>query len=195
MSAPGWAWSPAQLARPPPAGRHRRVGAAAAWPRAPAQWQFWRLLAHRRRHRPPPAAVAATASPGASPRRPDEESLVWETWFVMLAFLLPSVMAAVVAFAQHVSGVGQLTRFPVVVAGHPFENMSSGSSPMSRSPPWSHWPCSSWRAPASRPRGSSRPTRWKADVWPALGLIGASFGTEFALLIPLAPLFAHVRPS
>jgi len=138
--------------------------------------------------------VAATASPGGiATQGPTRKSLVWETWFVMLAFLLPSVMAAVVAFAQHVSGEGQLTRFPVVVAGHPFENMVFGIlayvpvaavvplalfllARTGQSPSW---------------LGLGRP-RWKADVWPALGLIGASFGTEFALLIPLAPLFAHV---
>ena len=53
------------------------------------------------------------------------KSLVWETRFVMVAFLLLGVTAAVVLLAQHVSGVGNITRFPVLVHGHPFTNMFS----------------------------------------------------------------------
>ena len=44
----------------------------------------------------------------------------------MIAFLVPSVTAAVVEFAQHVSGVGTVTRFPVLINGHPLENMIIG---------------------------------------------------------------------
>ena len=40
---------------------------------------------------------------------------MWETRFVMVAFLLPAVMTAVLLFAEHVAGVGSITRFPTYV--------------------------------------------------------------------------------
>ena len=54
------------------------------------------------------------------------KSLVWETRFVMVAFLLPAVMAAVILFAQHTAGVAEVTRFPVIVKGHPVSNLVLG---------------------------------------------------------------------
>ena len=53
------------------------------------------------------------------------KDLVWETRFVMVAFLLPAVMGAVLLFVQHVAGVGNITRFPVYIK-NPVGNLFVG---------------------------------------------------------------------
>ena len=57
---------------------------------------------------------------------PARRDLVWETRFVTLAFLFPAVASAVILLVQHVSGVGNITRFPTIVAGRPVTNLVVG---------------------------------------------------------------------
>lgn len=52
-------------------------------------------------------------------------SLVVETWVVMIAFLAPAVISAVVTFAQSAHGSTESTRFPVLVH-NPVENLVLG---------------------------------------------------------------------
>jgi membrane protease YdiL (CAAX protease family) len=117
---------------------------------------------------------------------------VWETRFVMLAFLLPGVAGAVVALAQHVNGVGSVTRFPVLLRHNPVGNLIIGIFaylPVAVMVPLAlHLLTRTGQTPRSL--GLVRPSV-RYDLWPALGLIGASFGSEFALALLVTPLLAH----
>ena len=118
--------------------------------------------------------------------------LVWETRFVMLAFLLPGVMAAAVALAQHVNGVGTVSRFPVILQDNPLANLIVGIFaylPVAATVPLAlHLLTRTGQTP--RLLGLVRPSL-RYDVWPALGLMGASFGSEIVLGLIAAPFLAH----
>jgi membrane protease YdiL (CAAX protease family) len=118
--------------------------------------------------------------------------LVWETRFVMLAFLLPGIAGAVVALAQHVNGVGTVTRFPVLLSHNPVGNLVIGIFaylPVAVMVPLAlHLLTRTGQTP--RMLGLVRPTL-RYDLWPAVGLVGASFGSEFVLALCLTPLLAH----
>ena len=122
-------------------------------------------------------------------------TLVWETRFVMLAFLLPAVMGAVVALAQHINGVGPVTRFPVLLEGNPVGNLIVGILaylPVAATVPLAlHLLGRTGQPP--RTLGLVRPS-FRLDVWPALGLMGASFGSEIVLILVLTPLLTS-HPS
>jgi membrane protease YdiL (CAAX protease family) len=123
---------------------------------------------------------------------PARRNLVWETRFVMVAFLLPVVSSAVILFVQHVSGVGNITRFPVIVAGHPVTNLVVGIldylSVAAVVPLALLLLVRTGQTPTVL--GLGRP-RWALDIWPGLGLAAASFGAEIPLTLALAPLVAH----
>jgi membrane protease YdiL (CAAX protease family) len=126
---------------------------------------------------------------------PTRASLVWETRFVMVAFLVPGILAAIVLFAQHISGVGGVTRFPVVIKGHPVENLVFGM-------------LSYLAVAAVVPLGlfllnrtGQSPARlglglpsFKRDILPGLGLAGAAYGAEIVLIVPLVPVL-RLYPS
>jgi membrane protease YdiL (CAAX protease family) len=123
---------------------------------------------------------------------PARRRLVWETRFVMVAFLLPAVMAAVVLFAQHVAGVASVTRFPNIVSGQPVTNLVLGILdyfPVAAMVPLALFLLSRTGQPP-HVLGFAVP-RFFADILPGLGLAAASWATEFAILIPLAPLLVH----
>jgi membrane protease YdiL (CAAX protease family) len=134
---------------------------------------------------PPPTAIVQL-------QPTTRKVLVWETRFVMLAFLLPSVMAAVVALAQHVNGVGSVTRFPVILQDNPVANLIVGIFaylPVAVTVPLAlHLLTRTGQTPGMI--GLVRP-RLRYDVWPALGLMGASFGSEIVLAIAVSPLLVH----
>jgi membrane protease YdiL (CAAX protease family) len=123
---------------------------------------------------------------------PTRRYLVWETRFVMVAFLVPGIVGAIVLLAQHVSGVGSVTRFPVYITRHPLTNLIVGMLaylPTACVVPLALLLLHRTGDTATR-LGLVRP-QFRRDVLPALGLVGASFGAEFVVLIPLAPLVAH----
>jgi hypothetical protein len=144
---------------------------------------------------PPPVQAMPSLVPVAPLLRIDEPTrrdLVWETRFVMIAFLASGIAGAVVLLAEHVSGVGSVTRFPVYISGHPVTNLIVGM--LAYVPVASVVPL----ALLLLSRTGDTPARlglgWpklKMDIIPAFGLIGASFGSELVILIPLAPLLAH----
>jgi membrane protease YdiL (CAAX protease family) len=167
----------------------------------------------------PPAAVPASPPPPFSPFSPSYPSypsygptappgfppiavvrmepttrkvLVWETRFVMVAFLLPAVMGAVVVLAQHVNGVGSVTRFPVVLQHNPVGNLIIGILaylPVAAVVPLAlHLLGRTGQSP--RQLGLVRP-RFRLDLWPSVGLMGAAFGSEIVLLFALSPLLVH----
>jgi membrane protease YdiL (CAAX protease family) len=118
--------------------------------------------------------------------------LVWETRFVMLAFLFPAVMSAVVALAQHVNGVGTLTRFPVLLQHNQVGNLVIGIFaylPVAAVVPLALHLLTRTGQPPQR-IGLVRPTI-RRDLWPALGLGAAAFGGEIVLAIILTPLLSH----
>lgn len=188
-SDPSWLWRPPPNWPPPPPGWRPPPGwvPPATWPPAPAGWSFWA--------EPPSAGGPAPVRPPTpvvvadGPMRRD---LVWETRFVMVAFLLPAVMGAVVLFVQHVSGVGGVTRFPVIVPGHPVTNLVVGIldylSVAVVVPLALLLLTRTGQPPAAL--GLGRPLV-RLDVWPGLGLAAASFGAEIPVALVLSPLLAH----
>jgi len=179
-SPPNWplpppGWSPPPGWRPPP-----------EWPPPPDGWSFWKAphindwLLER------PAAPVVIAD------GPARQNLVWETRFVMVAFLLPAVSSAIVLFVQHVSGVGNITRFPVLVAGHPVTNLIVGIldylSVASVVPLALLLLIRTGQTPSILGLGIPR---WGQDVWPGLGLAAASFGAEIPVALVLSPVLVH----
>jgi hypothetical protein len=156
---------------------------------------------------PPPAwASSSTGAGGTSERiqsrglgksrveisQPTRRSLVWETRFVMIAFLVPGITAAFVLLAEHVSGVGSVTRFPVYVRYHALTNMFVGMLaylPTACVVPLALFLLSRTGDTPSR-LGLTKPNL-KGDIIPAVGLGAASFGSEFLLLIPILPIVAN----
>jgi membrane protease YdiL (CAAX protease family) len=120
---------------------------------------------------------------------PTRRSLRWETVFVMLAFLVPGVAGAIVIFAQHISGVGTVTRFQVLIEGHPLENMIIGMIA------YLAVACIVPLALLLLIRTGQSPKvlglGWpglRSDIGPAIGIIAASWGSEIVLLLVLSPL-------
>ncbi len=138
---------------------------------------------------PPPQYMLRPQVTRVTLEEPTRRALQWETCFVMVAFLLPVVASAIVVFAQHVTGVGAVTRFPVVVQGHPLENMLIGMLaylPVACTVPLA---LLLLRRTGQGPKvlGLELPGL-RSDIVPAIGIGLASFGTEIAVLIPLAPI-------
>jgi membrane protease YdiL (CAAX protease family) len=144
---------------------------------------------------PDPRLLWGPAPAAAVRLEPTRRTLVWETRFVMFAFLLPAVMGAVVALAQHVNGVGPVTRFPVLLGDNPVGNLIIGILaylPVAATVPLAlHLLGRTGQPP--RTLGLRRPS-FRLDVWPAIGLIGASFGSEIVLILVLTPILTS-HPS
>jgi membrane protease YdiL (CAAX protease family) len=126
---------------------------------------------------------------------PTRRSLVWETRFVMLAFLFPGVVSAVVIFVRNVLNVGAPSPFTTLVPGNPLLNFALGIPSylgiavvvpialllLSRT------------GVSAKSIGLAIPGWW-SDIWPGVGLVLASYGTELLLAIPFAPLLnSHPR--
>ena len=139
-------------------------------------------------------AAQTTASPAQpAPVRvaePSRRGLVLETWFVQLAFLVPSVLAAVDLFAAHTGGAA-ITRFPGIVS-NPAANLILGVLTylqvaavvpialllLSRT----------GQDPAAL--GLGRPM-WRRDVWPGLGIAASGYGVTLLATIVLIILFGR----
>lgn len=165
---PGWPEPPPGWA--PPAG----WAPSPDWPAPPAGWQFWK---------PAHASQAPEPSQPPSSRR----DLVLETWFVQLAFLVPGVVAAMDTLVAH-SGGAAITRFPSYTA-NPVANLALGIisylSVAATVPIALLLLSRSGQRPATL--GLGRP-RWRADVWPGLGLALACYGATVAATLVLASL-------
>ena len=110
--------------------------------------------------------------------------MVLETWFVELAFLVPSVLVAVDALAAQTGGA-IITRFPDIVS-NPAANLILGVLTylavgavvpialllLSRT----------GQNPAAL--GLGRPT-WRDDVWPGLGIAASGFGVTLLAIVVL----------
>ena len=181
-SPPGWpspppGWTPPQGWQPEP-----------DWPPAPTDWAFWVPAGVD------PLADAAGGRHAADPspldriEGPARGALVMETWFVQIAFLLPGVVAAVALLASQLAGAS-ISRFPVIVHGHPLENLFLGL--LTYLPVASMVPLAllllarTGQGPAVL--GLGRP-RWRTDWLPGAGLALGGFACVFGFAIVLAPV-------
>jgi membrane protease YdiL (CAAX protease family) len=145
---------------------------------------------------PQPAAAAPPAGPagGTGPAGLTRRGLVWETVFVQLAFLLPSVVSAVVTLAAHLSGAGDMSFFPTVVRGHPVENLIlSGASYLGVGAVVPLALLLLARTGSTRAALGLADRRWRDDLLPAVGIAAAGYGTAFATSAVLAPLLSGQR--
>lgn len=116
---------------------------------------------------------------------------MWETRFVMLAFLLPGIASAVVVFTEAVAGGGSHDRFAHLVP-NPVTNLILGIiayAPVAAVVPLALF----LLARSGQPPGSlglGRPS-FKLDVLPGVGLAAASYGAEFIVLLVLSPILLH----
>jgi len=188
MANDDWLWrSPPNWPLPPPGWKPPHGWRPPIeWPPAPEGWSFWRAPEL------PDFELAQPAVPVVIAAGPTRQSLLWETRFVMIAFLFPAISAAVILLVQHVSGVGNITRFPVIVAGHPVTNLIVGIFQylaVAAVVPLALLLLTRTGQPPSI-LGLGVPTI-RQDIWPGLGLAAASFGAEIPIALALAPLLAH----
>ncbi len=111
---------------------------------------------------------------------------------MMLAFLLPAVMAAVILFAQHEEGVASVARFPTIVQAQPVVNLILGIFaylPVAAVVPLALFLLARTGQPPSV-MGLGVPS-FLGDVLPGLGIAAAAFGSELIILVPLSPLLIH----
>lgn len=116
--------------------------------------------------------------------------MVLETWFVLLAFLVPGVLAAVDTLTAR-SGGAAITRFPNYTA-NPVANLILGILTyltVAVTVPIALLLLSrTGQRPATL--GLGRPS-WRADVWPGLGLAAAAFGVSLVTSLFLAGLIGR----
>ena len=134
MSVPGLVWRPPPGWPQPPPGWVPPAGwtPPPEWPAPPPDWEYWAPAAGPQTAGPPATGPPATGpqpatQPPAPPVRVAEQSrrgLVLETWCVQIAFLVPSVLAAVDLLAAHTGGAA-ITRFPTIVS-NPVANLVLG---------------------------------------------------------------------
>jgi membrane protease YdiL (CAAX protease family) len=136
---------------------------------------------------PPPPPPPAARRPPVRVAELSRRGLILETWFVQLAFLVPSVLAAVDLFAAHTGGAA-ITRFPTIVA-NPVANLILGVITyleVAAVVPLALLLLSRTGQPPAA-LGLTRPT-WHKDVWPGLGLAASGFGVAYAATIVLTAL-------
>ncbi len=136
---------------------------------------------------PPPPVVVE--HPTGERRR----QLVIETWCVMVVFLVPAVVSALLSFFQSYGGESQ-QRFPSVVHNE-VANLLLGM--FAYLPVLSVVPIALfllWRTGQGRKELGLGMPSFTRDVFPGLGLGAAAFGIEILMLIPLAPFInAHSK--
>jgi membrane protease YdiL (CAAX protease family) len=123
---------------------------------------------------------------------PTRRSLVWETRFVLAAFLVGSVGGAIVPLVQHAYGVNDIARFPSFVNNNPLINMILGMLTYISLGAIVPVALLLLARTGNKPRtiGLGWPS-FVLDIWPGIGLGLASYISEIVLLIPFAQLLAH----
>jgi membrane protease YdiL (CAAX protease family) len=120
---------------------------------------------------------------------PERQSLVRETRWVMVAFLVPGVVGAILILSEHISGVGDIARFTTIVRGHPLTNMFLGILaylPVAAVVPLGLYLLA--RTGQDRRALGLEPPTFRRDVFPGLGLGLAAFACEIVLAIVLRAL-------
>jgi len=174
----------------PPAGWY-------ADPSGTHAWRWWDgarwtgFTSHPQQTAPPPEPFDKRKFE-AQPHALTRNSLVWETRWVLVAFLVPSVTAAVAILVQHAEGVTDINRFQTFVNGQPLTNMILGILVYlgigAIVPITLLLLARTGQTPSVL--GLGVPS-WMLDVWPGLGLAAMSYGAEVVVLIPFAPFLAH----
>ena len=119
--------------------------------------------------------------------------MVWETRFVLLAFLSAGVTGAIISLAQQVNHSGGTSRFPQIVHHAPVANMLLGIIAYS---------AVGGMVPLVLLLlvRTGQPPRWlglgiwgaKGDLLPAVGLVGLSLASQALLAALLSPIeLAH----
>jgi hypothetical protein len=123
---------------------------------------------------------------------PSRRALIRETWFIQIAFLVPALIGAVDALAAHLGGTGTIHRIPTIVTGHPLTNFfvtTVSYLEVAAVVPIALFLLNrTGQTPAALGLVKSW---WYRDIWPAIGLGLAGFGTELAMLIVLAPAISN----
>lgn len=181
-----WSWQPAPGWPEPPPGWAPPPGwlPPPHWPPAPRDWLFWKLepIAEK------PPVLDVRIAP--TTRR----SLVWETRWVLAAFLIPTVTGAIVPLVQHAEGVTDINRFPTFVHNQPLTNMLLGILGylgIGAVVPITLFLLTR-TGHTARSLGLGWP-RWSLDIWPGIGLALLSYLSEIAVLIPFTPLISNER--
>ena len=147
----------------------------------------------------PPPAPSPFGEPLVAPSLRFEPTtrrgLVWETRFVMLAFLAPGVVTAFVLLVQSLYGQGDQSRFPVLITGHSTANLLLGI--LAYLPVGAVVPVAllllarSGQPPSSLGLGMPNFLR---DILPGAGLALWAYGVEIVVIIPLVAIFGkHSR--
>lgn len=156
---------------------------------SPTKVQSEEVVPNRRRGR-------SKASPAISgvvlPQGHARKLLVWETRFVMFAFLVTGVISAVLVLVQHESGIVDLTRFPVIVHPNQVLNMLLGC--LAYVPVLSVVPLALFLLARTGQTpsvlGLGVPS-FKRDAVPGLGLGAAAFAIEVLMILPFAAAINH----
>jgi hypothetical protein len=126
------------------------------------------------------------ALPTLDPR--SRRGLIRETWFIQIAFLVPAIIGAIDALAAHLGGTGTVHRVPTIVTGHPVTNFfvtTVSYLQVAAVVPIALFLLNrTGQSPAALGLGKRW---WRRDIWPAIGLGVAAFGTELVMLIVLSP--------
>ena len=139
----------------------------------------------------PPARLVVVNVPAIAPG-PLRTTMVWETRFVMLAFLAPGVVSAVIVLSQHVAGVQNFTNFPTIVHHQPVTNLILlilAYLPVASTVPLALLLLSR-TGQGPRVLGMGMPS-FSQDVIPGLGIGALAFACEFIILIPFARLLTE----
>jgi membrane protease YdiL (CAAX protease family) len=188
MSVPRLVWRPPPGWPEPPPGWVPPAGwkAPPDWPAPPPGWQYW-VPAEPPAPAAPQRPAPRPAPPPVSAADQSRRGLVLETWFVQLAFLVPSVLAAVDLFAAHTGGAA-ITRFPSIVT-NPVANLFLGVVSylqVAAVVPLALLLLSRTGQPPAA-LGLVRPT-WRRDVWPGMGIAASGYAVAFAATIALTAL-------
>jgi len=133
--------------------------------------------------------VPATMAPPRAnlPTGETRRHIVFETWFVMLAFLVPVVINAVLSFFHSYSGASE-QRFPSVVTND-VANLLLGM--LAYLPVFAVVPIALfllWRTGQGRRELGLGLPSFTRDVFPGLGIGAAAFAIEIAMIIPFSSL-------
>ncbi len=139
----------------------------------------------------PPARLVVAPVP-TKPTGALRTSIVWETRFMMFAFLAPGVVSALIVLSEHVAGAQNFTNFPTLVHHHPVTNLILlivAYVPVASTVPLALLLLSrTGQGPKVLGMGVPSFTR---DVIPGLGIGAMAFVSEVILLIPFVHLLSE----
>jgi membrane protease YdiL (CAAX protease family) len=138
-----------------------------------------------------PPSVERSMSVGL-PQGRARRQIVWETRFVMFAFLVTGIISAVLVFVQHFYNATSAKEFATIIYHHQVLNMFAGMfaylSVLAPVPIALFLLSRTGQTP--QVLGLGRP-QFKRDVLPGLGIFAVAFLIEIALAVPFTSLINH----